>query len=226
MSDTGLVYSAVNSVVLERIPSTARSILDIGCGDGALGAALKLRAPCAVTGVTASDEESRRARALLDDVVQADLETVSLTSLGTFDVVVCSHILEHLRDPRGLLCRLRSNLAPKGLLVVALPNPLLWRQRLAFLRGRFRYTEGGIMDSTHLKFFDWVTARDLVRSAGYEILDAVAEGGFPGTRLIPLSLSGIGRRIDLAAVEAYPGLFGVQFVIVASAPVAGGPALG
>jgi hypothetical protein len=109
--------------------------------------------------------------------------------------------------------------------VVALPNALLWRQRLTFLRGRFRYTEGGIMDSTHVKFFDWVTARELVERAGYHILDAVAEGGFPGTRLLPPFLGRIARRVDRAALEAYPGLFGVQFVITASAAVAGGPTL-
>lgn len=221
MSDTGLVYSAVNSAVLDRIPLTAKSVLDIGCGDGALGAVLKRRSRCAVTGVTASEEESRRARVLLDAVVHADVETASLASLGAFDVVVCSHILEHLRDPRSVLDRLRSNLTQDGVLVVALPNPLVWRQRLAFLRGRFRYSEGGIMDSTHLKFFDWVTARELVQAAGYEILDAVAEGGFPGSRLLPPILGPVARGLDRAALAGYPGLFGVQFVIVGRSVVAG-----
>jgi SAM-dependent methyltransferase len=205
---------------------TAKSVLDIGCGDGALGAALKRRLSCAVTGVTASEEESRRARAVLDGVVQADVEAVSLASLGTFDVVVCSHILEHLRDPRSVLNRLRSNLTRNGMLVVALPNPLVWQQRLAFLRGQFRYTEGGIMDSTHLKFFDWATASELVQTAGYQILDAVAEGGFPGSRHLPAAMGKVAHGLDRAALKAYPGLFGVQFIIVARPLVAGEPTVG
>jgi SAM-dependent methyltransferase len=226
VSDAGLVYSAVNLAVLHQIPSTVKSVLDIGCGDGALGAALKRRARCAVTGVTASEEESRRARAVLDDVVHADVETASLASLGTFDVVVCSHILEHLRDPRRVLNGLRSNLTQNDILVVALPNPLVWQQRLAFLRGQFRYTEGGIMDSTHLKFFDWVTARELVRTAGYQILDAVAEGGFPGSRHLPASMGQVARGLDRAALKGSPGLFGVQFIIAARPLVAGEATVG
>jgi SAM-dependent methyltransferase len=198
----------------------ARSVLDIGCGDGALGAVLKQRADCRVAGVTASEQEALLAQARLDSVVRADVETADLASLGKFDVVVCSHILEHVRDPQRVLRALRANLAQDGMLVVALPNPLVWRQRLAFLRGRFRYTEGGLMDATHLKFFDWVTARQLVEGAGYQVQHASAEGGFPGARFFPRIFEGVARRLDKAAVDAWPGLFGVQFVITCRVTVA------
>jgi SAM-dependent methyltransferase len=206
------VYSSVNPAVLDRIPATASSVLDIGCGDGTLGRALKDRAPCRVTGVTSSLAESSSAESALDAVVRADVETADLSGLGRFDVVVCSHVLEHLRDPMQFLTRIRANVAADGLLVVALPNPMLWRQRLAFAAGRFRYTQGGIMDDTHLKFFDWVTARQLVTGAGFQIVKATADGGWPGARFLPRPL---GRLMDRLATVARPGLFGVQFVISA-----------
>jgi SAM-dependent methyltransferase len=210
--DGGRVYGAVNRAVFECIPPSAKSVLDLGCGNGALGSALKARGACVVTGVTASSEEARLAGSVLDSVVLADLENADLASLGTFDVIVCSHVLEHLRDPGTVLAHLRSNLASDGRLVVALPNPLLWRQRIAFMSGRFRYTQGGIMDDTHLKFFDWFTARRLVETAGYQVVGAVAEGGFPGSRFLPGFLAG---ALDRLATTMRPGLFGVQFVIVA-----------
>jgi SAM-dependent methyltransferase len=217
----GLIYSSVNPAVFDRIPSTARSVLDIGCGDGTLGRALKQRAACEVTGVTFSAEEARRAAEVIDRVQCVDLESADLSALGSFDAVVCSHVLEHLRDPRRLLVRLRANVAPEGLLVVALPNPMFWRQRLAFTAGRFRYTKGGLMDDTHLRFFDWVTARELVESAGFRIIDAMADGGWPGSRFVPRVL---GQTLDRLATSARPGLFGTQFVFRARPANAGAPA--
>jgi SAM-dependent methyltransferase len=213
-SDRVRVYGSVNRAVFDRIPATSVSVLDVGCGDGKLGAALKARAPCVVTGITSSEEEARLAKSALDAVLLADLDSADLTSLGHFAIIVCSHVLEHLRDPASLLKRLRPHLALGGRLLVALPNPLVWRQRLEFLAGRFRYTRGGIMDSTHLKFFDWTTAGELIEGAGYSVVDAVAEGGWPGSRFLPSRLR---TAVDRWATTRGPGLFGVQFVIEARA---------
>ena len=152
-----------------------------------------------------------RARSVLDEVVSADLESADLTHLGTFDCIVCSHVLEHVREPARLLARLRDNLAADGIVLIALPNTLHYRQRLAFLAGRFRYTDGGLMDRTHYRFFDWDTARDLVREAGLRLVEARADGGFPGSRF----LGPLRGPLDRAAVGSFPGAFGVQFVLTA-----------
>ena len=102
-------------------------------------------------------------------------------------------------------------LEPGGRLFVALPNPLVWRQRVRFLRGEFRYTDGGLMDRTHFRFFDWTSAQALVASAGFRQISAYADGGFPLARYLP----GAGRLLSHAALRMAPGLFGWQFVIVA-----------
>ena len=208
-------YNAVNRPALARIPSDVRRVLDVGCGDGALGRALKARRPTEVVGLTHSRQEASRAREVLDVTLCIDLDSAGLDSdlsaLGRFDCIVCSHVLEHLRDPARLLAQLRANLTIRGLVVIALPNALHYRQRLAFLSGRFRYTDGGIMDRTHYRFFDWTTARQLVEEAGLHLVEAAAEGGFPGSRFL-----GPARPlIDRAAVRAFPGAFAAQFVLTA-----------
>jgi len=206
------VYQSVNYPVLESIPADASRILDIGCGGGDLGAVLKHRATPTVVGVTSSQDEAELARAYLDFVEVADLNHIEPGYLGYYDCIVCCHVLEHLHDPQRLLCSLaRDCLAPNGVLIVALPNVLHWKQRLQFLIGRFRYTEGGIMDNTHIHFYDWDTAAMMLVDSGYRIETRIATG------ILPLShiLKPIGKRLDRLAVKLWPRLFGWQFIICA-----------
>lgn len=205
-----MIYQSINEAVCERIPSGTRSLLDVGCGGGVFGAAVKSARACTVVGVTYSEAEAVQARQRIDRVEVADLNDFEPDSLGTFDCIVCSHVLEHLHDPQQVLSRLRACLAPGGVLLVALPNVLFWKQRIEFIRGRFRYTEGGLMDRTHVRFFDWHSADQLVRDAGFEVIERVADGVFPLSRLFGSALSG---RINRAALRRFPGLFGVQFVL-------------
>jgi SAM-dependent methyltransferase len=210
-----LHYDALNRPVLEAIPTSARRILDLGCGTGTLGRAVKDRQRAEVIGVTHTRSEAELARVHLDRVVVGDLNEFAASDLGVFDCIVCSHVLEHLFWPAEVLCTVRPILEPSGRLVVALPNPLVWRQRVQFLTGRFRYTDGGLMDRTHFRFFDWSAARALVAGAGFQIVSARADGGFPLARFLP----GVGGWLSRGALWAAPGLFGWQFVIV-GAPLA------
>lgn len=208
-----LVYGALNAPVLAAIPVGARQVLDVGCGDGTLGSALKQRQASEVTGLTYSDTEAAIALTRLDRVETCDLNAPNTGDLGLFDCIVCSHVLEHLYWPQDLLRRLRPHLAPQGVLVVALPNVLAWRQRLAFLCGRFRYTDGGLMDRTHFRFYDWRSAQALVSDAGFRVVAARAEGVFPLAGRLPV----VGPALNRLATGISPGLFGFQFVMTAVA---------
>src|SRR3954467_11309597 len=98
-----MLYGSVNESVLKRVPPTATRILDLGCGIGALGRALKSLRAAEVVGVTFSAEEAEKARLALDEVIVQDLNQFIPTGLGTFDCVICSHVLEHLHSPNALL---------------------------------------------------------------------------------------------------------------------------
>jgi SAM-dependent methyltransferase len=205
------VYGGVNRAVAEAIPACTGSVLDLGCGDGSFGVWLKSRGVRSVTGVTIHGPEAALARRCLDTVIEADLDRWQPDARDPYDGIVASHVLEHLSDPWNLLRRLRRVVKPDGWLVVALPNVLFWRQRLDFLRGSFRYADGGIMDATHLRFFDWSAAGALLTETGWTTDQRKADGGFPGSRWTgPLKPS-----LDRLACRACPGLFGFQFVFKA-----------
>lgn len=210
---SALTYGSVNQAVVARVPDRARRILDVGCGTGVLGKFLKEQNPARyVAGITHAEQEAARASEVLDQVVIADLETYDWPNLGQFDCVICSHVLEHLRNPAEVLARVRKLLAVSGVVLIALPNVLYWRQRLQFLIGRFRYTEGGLMDNTHVVFFDWTTAQRLVPQAGLRLSTCASDGGFPGSRF----LGPAGSLLDAVSLRLAPGLMGTQFVLVAT----------
>jgi 2-polyprenyl-3-methyl-5-hydroxy-6-metoxy-1,4-benzoquinol methylase len=164
-------YENPRPEVVALVPSGAGRVLDLGCSSGALGAALRARDGREVVGVEVDERYAADARARLDRVVVGDLETVDLTALGTFDVLVCADVLEHLVDPWALLARAAEQVRPGGTVVVSLPNVRFWETFWQVgVRGTWPRRGEGIFDRTHLR---WFTARDawaLVDGAGFDVV--------------------------------------------------------
>lgn len=143
-------------------------------------------------------------------VVVGDLGTLDLDRLApAYDGLVFGDTLEHLADPVALLRRLRPRLAEGGALVVSIPNIANWAVRLGLLAGRFRYTERGILDRTHLRFYTARTVREMLAEAGFRTDELVAT--------VPVPLVGWRPVLWLAhrIGNLRPSLFAYTFVIVA-----------
>lgn len=207
------VYDAVNQPVFDLVPRTARRILDVGCGSGTLGREIKKLRECEIIGLTHSETEVALASENIDRVLVCDLDNFNAEGLGMFDCIICSHVLEHLQDPWGLLQTLRTHLESEGVLIVALPNVLNIKQRVEFLKGKFEYQEFGLMDRTHLRFFDWNTCYDLMRGAGLEVIVRTSTGFFP-LPLIRKLLGTAVKPIDRLACKWMPQAFAFQFILV------------
>jgi len=93
--------------------------LDIGCGHGIFGAALKARG-CEVT---FSDEQNFLAPELAGVTFKTlDLERQTIRDLGQFDLVICSNVLEHLSNPRRLIEMIPDALTPRGAFYLSWTN--------------------------------------------------------------------------------------------------------
>lgn len=158
--------------MLEFIPGSVSSVLEIGCGTGAFGASVKQQRGCRYTGVELMSQAAELARTRLDEVIVANIEQMSLPfPRENFDCLVCNDVLEHLVDPWAALRTLTGLLQPGGYVVISLPNVRFSEvvKDLVF-RKRWEYREEGVLDRTHLRFFTESSVRALLESAGLEVL--------------------------------------------------------
>lgn len=110
-------------------PLSGKAVLDIGCGAGLLCEPMA-RLGGAVTGVDAAPRNVSVAAAHADaaglDIRYMAGEVASL-DIGTFDLVICSEVIEHVADKRAFIVDVAARLAPPddgkgGLLVMSTPN--------------------------------------------------------------------------------------------------------
>jgi SAM-dependent methyltransferase len=204
-------------LLLERAASRGDriSLLDLGFGSGEL--VRRIRPRCRyLCGIEADAEAARGADGVLDDVYVGDLSEGLLRPWAfPFDVIVAGDILEHVPRPEALMAPIRSLLAPGGRLLLSLPNIANVTTRLALLAGRFDYSDRGILDRTHLRFFTRTSARGLLVSAGFRIV-----GEWATPMPVELAVPALARPPLLGPVRAgsaflarlAPCLFGYQFV--------------
>lgn len=141
--------------VADLIEGRNLRILDVGCGDGQTGALLKREGIAKeVHGIEIVEATAQRASNWLDTVITGNIETLELPFESTsFDVIVITEVLEHLVDPWSVVRRLKNYLRNDGIIIASVPNvrnlSVIWR----LVTGRWRYTDSGILDKTHLRFF-------------------------------------------------------------------------
>lgn len=170
-------FDNVNRDLLARADIAARTILELGCGTGALAAALKLRAPLArIVGVEIDAAAAAQARAVCDAVVEGDVEAAeTLAALdrvlggAPVDLLLVGDVLEHLRDPWSTLAALRARMRPGGVAAVCLPNAAHWSLLRRQLAGDWTYEDAGLLDRTHLRFFTRDSAGAMFGGAGFSL---------------------------------------------------------
>jgi 2-polyprenyl-3-methyl-5-hydroxy-6-metoxy-1,4-benzoquinol methylase len=167
----GRIYGSENHNIVALV-GNGRRVLDIGCGSGAIGPALRSRGATELVGVEIVPSAAEQASRVFDRVVHAPIEEVELASLGgePFDTLIAADVLEHLVDPWSQLSRWRAWVKPTGLLAISVPNLQHWKVLVELMfNGRFDYDpSGGVMDSTHLRWFTKRSLGDQLRQAGWE----------------------------------------------------------
>jgi 2-polyprenyl-3-methyl-5-hydroxy-6-metoxy-1,4-benzoquinol methylase len=202
-----------------RLIGRDQRVLEIGCADGAFGSEL-VRAGNHVVGV--DRQPTVPLEAGYGNVMEADLETGLgdrlLDASAQFDRILALDVLEHLRDPDSLLGQCKAVLDPRGKLIVSVPNAVNLTVRLMVLFGRFEYSDRGILDWSHLRFFSKKTIRGLLERHGYRIT-AVHHTIIPLERVFPLRsdnrLLRFANRLMRGLTAVVPSLFAYEILLVA-----------
>lgn len=195
------------SQLLELVPQNARRVLDLGCGEGAISRALIER------GYHVVSVDSRAPISPLPNFVEADIgHGLPLEPNDRFDVIVLADVLEHLPQPERLLETAVARLSPEGRILVSLPNVVHWSVRASVLAGKFEYTNRGILDRTHLRFFTKRTATQLFDDAGLHIR-SYRTTPVPWELVLPKPVQGVAEsleRADHLLTRVRPDLFAYQ----------------
>jgi trans-aconitate methyltransferase len=218
-------YQLARPEVARLVPPDARFVVDVGCGAGALGHALKQSRPgLEVRGIEPVQTQADLARQVLDAAHCGTAEAGPPQEWPSADCVIFADVLEHLVDPWQTLKSWRARLRAGATLVVSLPNVSNSGVVGGMLRGRWDYQDWGVLDRTHLRFFTRATGVELIESAGFRVQTV--------RRIFDMPVRGFGAPLrGIAALYARwerlssrPGLTSfiadvctVQFLIVATA---------
>jgi len=205
-----------HSVLLDSLPGngSGRRVLDVGCGNGYLGAILTQRS-YQVTGLEQANGFSDTFPASVELVV-ADLERGLPPLRDRYDFVLLADILEHLRSPEQLLAQVREVLAPGGVVLASLPNSGNIWFRGNVLLGRFPQEEKGLFDRTHIRFYMWKGWEKLFNTSGFRIT-SVRPTPIPFSAVV----AGADTSLPVRAAEnvcyglalIWKALFAYQFVV-------------
>ena len=170
---------AASGLVAKHLTVAPRAVLDVGAGYGHILEALGRRYPNARRfGIEFSEVCVSHLRAIGVEVYRDPAESVIPALADRFDVVVLSHVLEHLLDPSRLLEVIREHLPTEGVFYIEVPNI----PKDAFLRNP-DHVWAPRFDEPHITFYAVETLRETLERAGFRLL--VCETAGPLYRAIP-----------------------------------------
>ena len=171
---------ALNPVRLQYVRDRARlagaTALDVGCGGGLLSEALASEG-AQVSAIDLAPELVKVARLhRLESGVQVDYQLRSVESLaeerpGSFDVITCMEMLEHVPDPTSIIRACHALLKPGGQLFLSTLNRTPAAFALAIVGAE--YVARVLPKGTH-QYRDFIKPSELarwLRDAGLELED-------------------------------------------------------
>lgn len=156
-------------LLLEKYSRGVKSCLDIGCGSGAVSLFMASQGK-RVLGIDISESsvnacrEGARKLGLKDIALFDSMDFPKEKPDTKFDMVICSEVLEHIRDDKRALEEIHRLLNPGGLLVISVPSKGAPLFRIGLAK-KFDARVG------HLRRYDLKQLIYLCKGIGFTILE-------------------------------------------------------
>jgi len=149
-------------------------VLDIGCAVGALGDYLVRHKQCEVVGVDIDKTSLEKARTknVYSELYELDLNAFQNQLdkyKGYFDYILLADVIEHVYNPEMLITSLKPLLKQNGAFIFSIPNIAHGSIKLDLLGNSFNYTEIGLLDKTHIRFFTLQSILEFFKKLGLKI---------------------------------------------------------
>ena len=152
-------------------------MLDVGCAQGGFGPTLRevLGPEARIVGVeaVASQAEIAARGQGYDLVVPGYFPQALNGSDERFDLVCFNDVLEHIYAPWETVRSVHEFLLPGGRVLAAIPNVQVIDNLVALMHGAWDYTDWGILDRTHVRFFTRRTMIELFEDNGFAVESCV-----------------------------------------------------
>lgn len=157
--------------ILGFIPDTVTKTIEFGCSSGKFSQGVKNSFNTESWGVDLDEVAIKNASKVLDKVIHSGaLESLDELPKSYFDCVICNDFLEHLENPSEFLIALRPYVTDNAVLICSLPNVRFWRNMNALIfKKDWRYTNEGILDRTHLRFYTQKSIKRFLKISGLNL---------------------------------------------------------
>ncbi|SDG76445.1 class I SAM-dependent methyltransferase [Psychroflexus sediminis] len=172
LNKKGKYYFNKRPEMLEFCPEDAKTILDVGCGQGAFAKQIKDKYHTETWGIEYMRSHGEKAEKILDKVFIGECEKfIDDLPNDYFDVIYFNDVLEHLIDPYMVLNKMKNKLTKKGRIISSIPN-IRYHSALKslVLKKDWKYEESGVMDHTHLRFFTKKSIKRMYEDLGFKII--------------------------------------------------------
>jgi SAM-dependent methyltransferase len=209
-----VVKRVIMPVKFKRFYATHRDrkfrLLDIGCGNHSATVTKRYFPNCVYYGVDKDNyNNDDRDFALMEKFYRIDLETGGLESLPNdfFDVIMCSHVIEHLHNGLEVVGKLSSKLAPGGKIYIEFPS--LASLKLPSMKGTLHFCD----DPTHVRLYSVLDVCNVLLDGGVRIVAAGRRRDALMTTLFPLVfVAGICRYRKVTSFGLWDPLGFADFV--------------
>lgn len=170
MSPRQAYYQNERPEVTQFIPDDYSRVLEVGCGEGNFRT--HLSKSCEYWGIEPCREAAESAANKLDKVLVGRFDQlIDKIPENYFDLVICNDVIEHMEDHDFFLSEVRRKLSDDGIISGSVPNVRFWKNlRNLVLRKEWCYTDEGILDRTHLRFFTEKSFKRALNENGYKLL--------------------------------------------------------